>query len=200
MVSLMMVFFIKDIKKETDLIFIGAQAFGFILCSFIPDFFNCNLKIKFPPLILLVFLFYLIFHFILGEIMNCYVLIKHFDSLLHFSSAVMLSFLAYAIVLSFDLKKTFSCWFVFLFCLCFSMSCGYLWELLEYFVDEIFRTNMQRYMDDKTYELLVGHAALQDTMKDMFLNFLGAFTSSIYIKINGVKNPEYFYIEYKKER
>lgn len=197
--SFVMIFSTKSHELQSRFAFISAQSLGFIVCSFAPHFFKYGLKICFPPLILLVFLFYLILHFLCGEIMNFYVLVKHYDSLLHFSSSIMLAFLAYSMILSFHHGPLPHPWFIFFFCVCFAMACGYVWELLEYLIDDIFQTNMQRYMNDSTKEYLIGHRALTDTMKDMFLNCLGAICSSFYIKIKGVRKKEYFYISLKKD-
>ena len=62
-----------------------------------------------------------------------------------------------------------------------ALSIGAIWEIGEYLVDDMFHTNNQQYMESTRATLyndedtpLMGHEALNDTMKDLMLDLAGA--------------------------
>lgn len=70
---------------------------------------------------------------------------------------------------------------------CFAVTGGVLWEIVEYCFDDLFGTNMQTYLDSTTGSLvdenavyLVGHEALKDTMWDLMLDAAGAIIVAVY--------------------
>jgi len=68
--------------------------------------------------------------------------------------------------------------FVALFAFCFALASGAVWEIYEFLADEILATNMQKYMlADGT--ILVGHAALMDTMEDFIVDSLSSLAVTI---------------------
>ena len=68
--------------------------------------------------------------------------------------------------------------FVALFTLCFALALDVLWEIYEFTVDALFQTNMQKYALEGG-EALTGQAALQDTMGDLIVDFIGALAIAI---------------------
>ena len=68
--------------------------------------------------------------------------------------------------------------FVALFTLCFALALDVLWEIYEFTVDALFQTNMQKYALEGG-EALTGQAALQDTMGDLIVDFIGALGVAI---------------------
>ena len=63
--------------------------------------------------------------------------------------------------------------FIALFAFCFALACGVVWEIYEFTLDGIMQLNMQKYaLQDGT--LIVGRAALLDTMEDLIVDTLGA--------------------------
>ena len=68
--------------------------------------------------------------------------------------------------------------FVALFTLCFALTLDVLWEIYEFTVDALFQTNMQKYALEGG-EALAGQAALQDTMGDLIVDFIGALGIAI---------------------
>lgn len=67
--------------------------------------------------------------------------------------------------------------FTAIFAFCFALSIGTIWEIYEYVFDGILGLNMQKFMTvDGT--LLIGHAALADTMKDIIIDAMGALTAT----------------------
>ena len=79
-----------------------------------------------------------------------------------------------------------------------ALAIGAVWEIGEYTVDDIFHTNNQQYMQSTRATLydeddipLQGHAALDDTMKDLMLDLAGAIV---------VATIEYKKIERKQKK
>ena len=68
--------------------------------------------------------------------------------------------------------------FAALFTLCFALALDVLWEIYEFTVDALFQTNMQKYALEGG-EALAGQAALQDTMGDLIVDFIGALAIAI---------------------
>ena len=61
--------------------------------------------------------------------------------------------------------------------LALSFALGAVWEIYEFTMDSVFGTNMQKYMLDNG-TALIGQAALQDTMKDIIVDAIGALVMS----------------------
>lgn len=121
---------------------------------------------------------------VLGDGLNFYGKIGWWDSLLHFTSGIILSFIALWLLQMLILRRRYLFMhraLLYIFVVAFSLAVGAVWELCEYTVDDIFHTNNQQYMattrativssDDEPLE---GHNALADTMKDLALDLAGA--------------------------
>ena len=65
-----------------------------------------------------------------------------------------------------------------LFTFCFALALDVLWEIYEFTVGALFQTNMQKYALEGG-EALTGQAALQDTMGDLIVDFIGALAIAI---------------------
>ena len=68
--------------------------------------------------------------------------------------------------------------FAALFTFCFALALDVLWEIYDFTVDALFQTNMQKYALEGG-EALAGQAALQDTMGDLIVDFIGALAIAI---------------------
>ena len=66
--------------------------------------------------------------------------------------------------------------FISMYATAFAVFCGVLWEFYEFTCDS-FGMNLQRYM--KNGHLLLGRAALMDTMGDLFADFFGALIFAV---------------------
>ena len=69
--------------------------------------------------------------------------------------------------------------FVCIFAFCFSVCIGALWEIVEWTIDGIAGTNMQRFSDNDTRALFEGREALRDTMGDIILETCTSFVVAI---------------------
>ena len=68
--------------------------------------------------------------------------------------------------------------FVSLFAFCFAITIGTLWEIYEYTFDGLLGLNMQKFITpDGT--VLVGHAAIVDTMEDLMIDAFGGLVASV---------------------
>ena len=100
----------------------------------------------------------------LGTTLDFYNIFPWWDIMLHFSSGILIYFIAIDIILiickknkDVKLNKFIIC----LFAVCFSLAISNLWEIFEFSVDNIFNLDTQ-----KTGEL-VGKLAIKDTMTDL---------------------------------
>ena len=66
-----------------------------------------------------------------------------------------------------------------LFAFGFATTIGVFWEIIEYSVDLITGSNMQRHTNSITGIPFEGQEALQDTMRDFMSNAIGALSFSI---------------------
>ena len=183
------IFLTKDDSHVSRLIFNTIQSILMIIFSFFPAYLEKKGKITIPNFMEVIFLLFCIAHFILGEINDFYINVPHWDSMLHTLSSAMLAILSFSIIdlLNDSKKVTFSPFFVAVFALSFTMTIEVGWEVIEYWADVVFHTNMQRFRDSVTNIDLIGQFALQDTMKDIMLDFLGA-TIVVVIGYFGIKN------------
>jgi hypothetical protein len=179
--SLCFLFFM--IFKQT---FIANQFMFFFLSLFFPVIIQFVFKIKISFFVQLVFEIFLILHFVFGEVFNFYVIFTHYDTALHFITAVLLSIFGYSII-HYYLNDNIV-FIQILFAFMFSLCCEFMWEILEFSVDHIFDTNMQRFI--KNGIILKGHAAIKDTIKDMIVALMGGSTIYFLVKIPLIKNAK----------
>ena len=78
--------------------FIATQFLFFFLSMFLPNIIEFVFKIKVAPFMQLIYELYLVLHFILGEICNFYIALSYYDTILHFTTAILLSILGYSII------------------------------------------------------------------------------------------------------
>ena len=171
-----------DSQKSRDL-FNAAQSFLMLLCTFVPGFIERTGKVSVPNVMSVVFICFCLAHFVVGEIGEVYVKSKIFDSILHTLSGSMIAILGFSIIRllnnsdKIDLKL--SPLFISIFVVCFSVTVGVLWEIVEFGADAITGSNMQRYSHSVTREPFLGKDALFDTMKDLILDMIGALFVSV---------------------
>ena len=109
----------------------------------------------------------------LGTIYHFY-RIPYWDKGLHLISGALLASFALALFGALVPKEQqkLPSGFISLYATAFAMMCGVLWEFYEFTCDS-FGMNLQRYMANG--HMLVGRAALMDTMGDLIADFIGAF-------------------------
>ena len=195
-----------DSQKSRDM-FNAIQVLLMFLCTYVPGFIERTGKVSVPNVMSITFLCFCIAHFIVGEVGGVYATSKVFDSVLHTLSGSMLAILGFSIIrllINYDKKNIkLNPMLVSVFVVCFSVTVGVAWEVVEFFADAITGSNMQRYSDSVTREDFFGRKALFDTMKDLILDAIGAITVAIisYIDLKSKKsNPSIkWFIEKKKD-
>lgn len=117
----------------------------------------------------------------LGEVRSFYYAVPYWDTILHTMSGAMLGALGFSMIAIFNnaerIPLNLSPVFIAVFAFCFALAMGAVWEIYEFTMDSVFGTNMQKYMLDNG-TALIGQAALQDTMKDIIVDAIGALVMS----------------------
>lgn len=190
------VFFINDDSQQSRLIFNATQSLMFLLISFVPGLIERKGQLVIPDFMEVIFIAFCVCHFALGEIGNFFYKIKWWDSMLHTLSGSMVAILGFSIINSINSNRNSAMnlnpIMVAIFVVCFSITIGVLWEIVEFAIDGAFSSNMQRFRDTITGDALVGRAALMDTMKDLILDSVGALIIAIIGYISIQKDKEAF--------
>lgn len=168
-------------RSKSDYILMLLQCLLGIVVIHIPDFFEKKLSFSISERMIRFYVVFLYCAIYLGEVRALYYRIPFWDTILHAISSMALASLGFSFISI--LNKTdsipvnLSPVFVSFFALCFAITIGSIWEIYEFLADSVLGTNMQKYMlEDKT--LLIGHAAISDTMKDIIVDSIGALISS----------------------
>ena len=113
--------------------------------------------------------------FYLGEIQGFYYRFWWWDIALHSSAGLLMGIVGFLLVYLLNESKQVELHmtpaFISLFAFIFAVTIGTLWEIFEFFMDQLFGLNMQKPM-------LGDPSGLTDTMWDMVVNALGAFIIS----------------------
>jgi len=168
-----------------------------------------------PAPLKIVLVGYVLAAIYLGEVFSFYYHVKFWDSLCHFCSSLIFGILSLSFIYLLNKKtqgKGFGAGFIAIFVFCFSVTTGFIWEIIEFTIDAIFGSNMQKFIPtvdgifnggagkeplEGSMEMIAdffrkpsGYKyALMDTMKDIIVDFFGALLVAIFL-----------YVIFKKER
>ena len=167
-----------DIRVKSDYLLMLVQCILGVVAMRLPDFIEHKIHIHIPSNMLLLYAIFLYCAIYLGEVRAFYYHVHHWDTILHTFSGGMLGALGFSFVtilnnsdrIPMDLSPSF----VAVFAFCFAVTLGVFWEIYEFTFDGILRLNMQKFMLENG-TMLIGRAALMDTMKDLIVDCLGAF-------------------------
>ena len=168
--------------SDSDYLLMLMQCILGLVTIHLPSILERRLRFELPGLLYGFYIVFLYCAIFLGEVRSFYYLFPRWDSILHFFSSMMTGFFGLMVVtilnrdrhVSMNLSPLFVCLFAF----CFSVTIGSLWEIYEFIGDGLFGLNMQKFMTAQG-ELLVGHNALRDTMKDIIVDVLGALLAFV---------------------
>ena len=111
---------------------------GLVVLS-VPSMASRKLKFDIPNFIYIMYYIFLYCAIFLGEVLNFYYVIPHWDIILHFFSGAMLGALGFILVSQLNdsdmIRVSLSPFFVALFAFCFALSCGAVWEIYEFVFD-----------------------------------------------------------------
>lgn len=205
MIMLLIAVFLLLTRKDANkgrLIFTMVQLIAMLFVFRIPKFIQDKYHFTIPNLLDFVLITFAFSGFILGDVLNFYGKIPYWDSILHTFSGIVIAYVGFIVIEYLDKEYTIplsvSPLFMSVIVVSVALAIGAIWEIGEYTVDDIFHTNNQQYMQSTRATLydeddipLQGHAALDDTMKDLMLDLAGAIV---------VATIEYKKIERKQKK
>lgn len=170
---------IEGLRVKTDYILMLTQCILGVLAFFLPNIISKKTKIVIPSNMYIVYILFLYGAVFLGEVRNYYYRVPHWDTILHTCSGAMLGALGFSFVNILNKHEKvhvqLSPLFVALFAFGFAISLGVMWEIYEFTFDGVLGLNMQKFaLEDGTQ--LIGRAAVTDTMEDLIVDSVGAFT------------------------
>ena len=184
-----------------------------LVLLYLPSWIQVRLHIELPPPLEIAVLCFIFAAEILGEVNAFYVVVPHWDTMLHTINGFLAAEVGFSLImlLNDDERLTFdlSPFFLALVAFCFSMTIGVLWEFFEFGADFFFHTDMQKdtiindlytvALDPTNTNKVIAIRGIQDvavngeslglggyldiglidTMKDLFVNFIGAVVFSV---------------------
>ncbi len=175
-------------RTDSEYVLMLLQCLLGIFIMFLPGLIEKRLKLDIPNLMHILFVLFLFCAIYLGEVRSFYYVFRDWDVLLHAFSSGMLGAIGFSFITLLNRAErvpvNLSPAFVALFAFCFAVMLGMIWEIYEFTFDGLLGLNMQKFaLEDGT--LLVGHAALENTMKDLIVDTVGALIISVigYISI-----------------
>lgn len=166
-------------RTKSDYVLMLIQCLLGIVAMIIPNIVVKRKNVQIPSN-MYIFLYCAIF---LGEVRSFYYLIPEWDTILHTFSGIMIGALGFSFVSMFnkteDLHLQLSPFFVAMFAFMFAVTLGVIWEIYEFTFDGLLGLNMQKFMTEPGDVMLVGRAALEDTMEDLIVDTVGALIISI---------------------
>lgn len=170
---------IEGLRVKTDYILMLTQCILGVIAFFLPNIISKKTKIVIPSNMYIVYVLFLYGAVFLGEVRNYYYRVPHWDTILHTCSGAMLGALGFSFVNILNKHEKvhveLSPLFVALFAFGFAISLGVMWEIYEFTFDGVLGLNMQKFALENGTQL-IGRAAVTDTMEDLIVDSVGAFT------------------------
>lgn len=167
---------------ETDYTLMLLECILGLAVIHIPMILSRRFKLEIPLFLHALYLIFLYASIFLGEVCSFYYRVRHWDMILHAMSSVMTGIFGFIVISTLNKDEhvfvKLSPAFMALFAFCFSVTVGALWEIYEFTADGVFHTNMQKFIT-ASGEVLAGHEAIVDTMKDIIVDVAGALLASV---------------------
>ena len=184
-----MINIIKQISPETY--FIAAiTAIVALAITHIPDIM-CRKNIVLPTKLQEFMVIFVVLSMFCGEILNFYERFVWWDTMLHFFSGIMLSFIGFRLFLSLSKisskSEEYNPVVAIVFAIMFAIACGAIWEIIEFAGDSLLGMNMQRWqiLSSDTNVLQsssnLSNPGLINTMKDIICGVVGSLCSVIFM-------------------
>lgn len=119
-----------------------------------------------------------------GELLHMYEKVWWWDDMLHTVAGLMLGLVGFLLVylLNARYQMSISPMFVAVFAFSFAISASVLWEIVEFSIDTMFASNMQRWNLPQD-AILIGKnyqgSGLRDTMSDLIVAWIGASIAAV---------------------
>lgn len=173
---------IEGLRVKADYVLMLSQCILGIIGFFLPNIISKKTKIVIPSNMYIAYILFLYGAVFLGEVRNYYYKVPHWDIILHTFSGVMFGALGFSFVNILNkyekVHVKLSPLFVSLFAFTFAVALGVIWEIYEFTFDGLLGLNMQKFALENGTQL-VGRTALADTMEDLIVDCIGAFTMSV---------------------
>lgn len=194
---------------------IGLCAIALFTLS-LPNIIKKIFKLEIPLLLEVLLYIFIYAGIVLGSVYKLYDNFEMWDNILHYTSGILTSLIAYSLIYILGKKNNLSISLILIFCFSFSLMTGVIWEFIEFTCDNTIRGDMQKdtivnsiattiykdrlsikdidytiiYSRGKEYKIDNGYLdiGLIDTIKDLFANFLGAITYVILMYYHLAKN------------
>ena len=117
------------------------------LLSFLPFLLEEAFRVRLPATLEIIVLSFVFCSQMLGEGASFYVNVPFWDSLLHLVNGFLCAAVGFALVDILNRRRSrpaLSPLFLTVVAFCFSMTVGVLWEFFEFFMDSVFRLDMQK--------------------------------------------------------
>lgn len=180
-------------STSQGIIFVVEALVGLILI-YLPNVIKMYFRVQFPPAILFFYWFFLVISVFAGTCLHLISIISFWDKVLHTISPMLLTVVGYGLIATLlknaKIEET-SPWLFLIFGFAFAGVCGIFWEFWEFFCDQFFGMNLQRFAATGG-SLLIGRAALMDTMGDLFTNTAGAIVVFVLAYMKSRGNPNFF--------
>lgn len=119
-----------------------------LVLIYLPSWLQVKLRVELPPPLEITILCFIYAAEILGEVNAFYVVVPHWDTMLHTLNGFLCAAIGFSLLdilnrrgsLAFQLSPLYLALVAF----CFSMTIGVLWEFFEFFMDQVFRLDMQK--------------------------------------------------------
>ena len=186
---------------------VNRNYFNVLLCTFslvlitLPLFIESKTRIEFPQTLEIITICFVFAAEILGEISNFYYYIPIWDSILHVTTgclAAAIGFGAIDLINTHAKRISMTPFFVVAVAFCFSMTIAVFWEFFEFgaAVNNVGKTQIK---DNNGNEIASFDGYLDiglvDTMKDLFVNMIGAVVFSVYAYLYSRRKDKYKFIE-----
>lgn len=172
----------EGFNTKADYALMIAECVLGIIVIHIPSLLAHKFKFEIPFFLYIAYIIFLYCSIFLGEAQSFYYKIPHWDTILHAMSSLMLGFFGFMFITILNRDEhtlmRLSPFFVSLFAFCFAVTIGAIWEVYEFTMDGLMGFNMQKHSTANGVPL-EGHLALVDTMKDIIIDAIGAFSASL---------------------
>ena len=119
-----------------------------LILFLIPPFIEHRLNIDVPDTLETIILLFIYAAEILGEIRAFYITFPYWDTMLHTLNGFLCAAIGFSLVDILNREErvslSLSPFFMAVTAFCFSMTIGVLWEFFEFFMDQVFRLDMQK--------------------------------------------------------
>ena len=162
------IFFVFNNPKKLQIILL---CFGTLILSYVV---LLKTRIKMPSLIYISTVIFIFMSQYLGNAMELYFKIKHWDKILHFTSGLILGMLGYVVFLNLvpkEAREKMNAWCSVIFSFLFGSACAGIWEIYEFTVDHLLG-------------LLCQNNSLVDTMSDIIAGTITALIIAIMLWVH----------------